>query len=145
MSVRSLFDVSTLLALFDPLHIGSSVTRQWWSENRDEGWASCPLTQNGFLRIISQATYPNAVPLGTAIALLTAQIADSNHEFWPDEISLTDTERFDHAGMLGPKQITDIYLLGLAVRNDARFVTLDRSISIISVRNATASNLVVLG
>lgn len=143
--MRSLLDVSILLALFDSLHVQNSLAMEWWRGNGSQGWASCPLTQNGFLRIVSQASYTNVLPVGTAIALLAAQIADSDHEFWPDDISVTDIECFDPDRILGPKQITDIYLLALAVKNGGRLVTLDRSISITAVRNATQANLVLLG
>jgi len=143
--VRSLLDVSVLLALFDSLHVQNSIAKEWWRKNKDVGWASCPLTQNGFLRIVSQARYSNVISIDTAIALLAAQITDSDHEFWPDDISLIETERFNRDRILGPKQITDIYLLALALRNGGRLVTLDRSISVASVGNATEENLVVLG
>jgi toxin-antitoxin system PIN domain toxin len=143
--VRSLFGVSFLLALFDTGHVQHTPATRWWSDNRTEGWASCPITQNGFVRIVSQASYPNATSPGIALVLLAAQIKDSDHEFWPDDISLTELERFNHENILGPKQITDIYLLALAVRNRGRLVTLDRSISTTAVRDATQANLVVLG
>lgn len=73
--MRALFDVNMLLALFDPQHVQHAKALTWWSENRDHGWASCPLTENGFLRIASQPSYTNPLPMAQAITLLKAQIA----------------------------------------------------------------------
>src|SRR5262245_4633150 len=92
------------------------------------GWASCPLTQNGFARIVSKPGYDRPVPLQTALAALTAQLAQSEHEFWQDDISITDGRFFDRSHILGPNQITDVYLLALAVKNAGRFVTFDRGL-----------------
>lgn len=143
--MRALFDVSTLLALFDPGHVMHRVAMTWWKSNRVHGWASCPISQNGFVRIISQRSYQRPVPLPDALATFQAQVARGGHEFWSDDVSILDAERVDHTRLLGPAQITDIYLLALAVRHNGRLVTLDRSIDKTSVRNARAENLVILG
>ncbi len=143
--MRALFDVSMLLALFDPGHVMHRVAMAWWMSNRVHGWASCPLSENGFLRIISQRSYARPVPLPDALATFQAQVARGGHEFWPDDVSILDAERVDHTRLLGPAQITDIYLLALAVRHNGRLVTLDRSIDTTSVRNAAPANLVILG
>ena len=79
-----------------------------------------------------------------ALGVLRAQIAGPNHEFWPDDISIADDSLFDHAHILGPNQITDVYLLALAVKNGGRLVTFDRGLPIKSVRGAEARHLVVL-
>lgn len=143
--MRALFDVSMLLALFDPGHVMHRVAKSWWKSNRAHGWASCPLSENGFLRIISQRSYSRPVPLPDALATIQAQVARGGHEFWPDDVSILDAEGIDHTRLLGPAQITDIYLLALAVRHNARLVTLDRSIDRTSVRNARTESLVILG
>ena len=143
--MRALFDVSTLLALFDPGHVMHRVAMTWWKSNRAHGWASCPLSENGFVRIISQRSYPRAVPLPDALATIKAQVARGGHEFWPDDLSILDAERINHTRLLGPAQITDIYLLALAVRHNGRLVTLDRSMDSTSVRNAAPANIVILG
>lgn len=143
--MRALFDVSTLLALFDPGHVMHRVAMSWWKSNQADGWASCPLSENGYLRIISQRSYTRPVPLPDALATFQAQVARGGHEFWPDDLSILDAQGIDHARLLGPAQITDIYLLALAVRHNGRLVTLDRSIDRASVRKARPENLVILG
>jgi toxin-antitoxin system PIN domain toxin len=142
--MRALFDVSMLLALFDPVHVHHRNALTWWAANCAEGWASCPLTQNGFLRIASQPSYANPMPLPQALSTFHAQLAKGGHEFWPDDISIIDREKIDHSRLLGPRQITDICLLALAVRHGGRFVTLDRGISWQAVKGAEASHLVVV-
>ena len=143
--MRALFDVSMLLALFDAGHVMHRVAMTWWKSNRVNGWASCSLSENGFLRIISQRSYPRPVPLPDALATIQAQVARGGHEFWPDDLSILDAERINHTRLLGPAQITDIYLLALAVRHNGRLVTLDRSMDSTSVRNAAPANIVILG
>jgi uncharacterized protein len=142
--VRALFDVNMLLALFDPGHIHHGGAQAWWRSYRLEGWATCPLTQNGFVRIISKPGYQRSIALSTAIALLTAQISQSDHEFWPDNVSITDDKLFDRGHILGPNQITDVYLLALAVKNGGRLVTFDRGVPLKAARGAEARHLAVL-
>jgi toxin-antitoxin system PIN domain toxin len=139
-----LLDVNVLLALSDLAHIHHGRARSWWATHSSAGWASCPLTQNGFARIISKPGYTNPFPLQTALASLAAQIAHSDHEFWPDDISVTDGHIFDRNHILGPNQITDVYLLALAVKNGGRLVTFDRGPPLKAVRGAEARHLVVL-
>jgi len=142
--MRALFDVSMLLALFDPGHVHHHTALTWWAESRAEGWASCPLTQNGFLRIASQPSYSNPVSLPQAISTFRAQIAKGGHAFWPDDISIMDDAHIDYSRLLGPRQLTDVYLLALAVRHGGRFVTLDRSISWQAARGASEASLVAI-
>jgi toxin-antitoxin system PIN domain toxin len=142
--MRALLDVNVLLALSDRGHSQYVPARNWWAANEAAGWASCPLTQNGFARVASQSGYERPMPLRVAIAALADQITQSDHEFWPDSISIADAELFDHAYILGPKQITDVYLLALAVKNGGRLVTFDRGLPLKAVRGAEARHLVVL-
>jgi toxin-antitoxin system PIN domain toxin len=142
--VRALLDVNVLLALFDRGHIHHSAAISWWSNNGNGGWASCPLTQNGFVRIASQKGYPRPSPLSDVLSIFSKQIAKDDHQFWPDDISITDDHFFDHRFILGPKQITDVYLLGLAVKNGGRLVTFDRGLPLKAVRSAEARHLVAL-
>lgn len=130
--------------MFDPAHVHHNLAQEWWRGNRNMGWASCPLTQNGFLRVISRPTYPNPFHIHQAADILLAQINEPGHLFWPDNLSLVDATDFDRDRILGPNQITDIYLLGLAVRNNGRLVTFDRAISLAAVHGARAQHLVVL-
>jgi uncharacterized protein len=142
--VRSLLDVNVLIALFQPRHVHHERAHEWWAENGTDGWSSCPLTQNAFVRIVTQPGFPNALSALAAIELLGEEISRTDHAFWPDDISLLDPQRFDATQIRGPKQLTDLYLLALAIKNDARLATFDRSISASAVRGAQARHLVVM-
>jgi toxin-antitoxin system PIN domain toxin len=143
--VRALLDVNMLVALSDPEHIHHSRAFAWWNEHQDEGWASCPLTQNGFVRVISGAGYKKPRRLADALAQLSGLVALPSHVFWLDDLSLADPAVFDHGHLLGPNQITDAYLLALAVKNGGRLVTFDRSVALRAVRGAQAQHGVMLG
>jgi toxin-antitoxin system PIN domain toxin len=142
--VRALLDVNVLLALFDPDHPHHLAARSWWTDEQGQGWASCPLTQNGFVRIISAPTYQRSLPIEEAIRLLRSQLLKPGHVFWPDDISLTDPTLFDRERLRSAKQITDVYLLALAVKNGGRLVTFDRSVDLAAVRRAEPRHLVAL-
>jgi predicted nucleic acid-binding protein len=109
-----------------------------------EGWASSPLTQNGVLRIMSQPAYPQALPVGELMTRLHRSFSHSLHEFWADDISLVDPAHFRAEHIHGHRQLTDIYLLALAVRHGGRFVTFDTRIALSAVHGAEASHLVHL-
>jgi uncharacterized protein len=142
--MRALFDVNVLLALVQPDHVHFDRAQQWWEANQEHGWASCPLTQNGFARIISQQTYLKPLRTAEAVARLAEQIERTDHVFWPDDVSIADPAIFDPSGILGPNQITDVYLLALAVRNNGRFATLDSAVSLRAVRGAEPRHLVMI-
>lgn len=142
--MRALLDINVLLALFDPDHVHHARASEWWGSHETFGWASCPLTQNGFARIVSKPGYTNPTPLRKALAHLALQMARPEHQFWPDEISITDPLLFDPGRILGPNKITDIYLLGLAVKNGGRLVTFDKGVPIAAVKGARAEHLVSL-
>jgi len=142
--VRSLLDVNVLVALFDAQHIHHAAAQDWWAENRSSGWASCPLTQNGYVRVMSQPRYPNSITSTFACDLLARQTADTNHVFWPDDVSLLQSDLFDRQNILGPKQLTDIYLLGLAVTHGGRLATFDEAIPLRAVMSAEPHHLAVI-
>ncbi len=142
--MRALLDINLLLALHDKLHVHHERARHWLAAEKTSGWASCPLTENGYLRISSQPNYPAKLTVQGAHTRLMASIAQSDHAFWPDDVSLLDTTVVEPARLLGPNQITDIYLLALAVKNGGRLVTFDRTVPIAAVRGARAENLIVL-
>jgi len=142
--MRALFDVNVLLAVLQPDHAHHEPAQQWWAANRAAGWASCPISQNGFVRIISQPRYPKPMALAVAVGVFIDLIEGTDHHFWPDDISLLDAQHVDPTRILGPRQLTDIYLLALAVKNGGRFVTFDRAIPVGAVRGATDNHLVVI-
>jgi uncharacterized protein len=142
--MRALLDVNVLLALMDSAHVHHRSALAWWRNERDTGWASCPLTQNGFVRITCQGRYPKRPTAAQAIEQLRLQLAEPSHEFWPDDISIAEAALFDRAYILGPKHISDVYLLALAVKNGGRFVTFDRGVPLRAVRGAEPRHLAVI-
>ena len=142
--MRALLDVNVLIALLDADHLHHDLATAWLERELHHGWASCPITQNGCLRIMSQPSYPNPMPLPQVASRLAEAAADKSHAFWPDDISLLDGQIFDWRGVLGHRQVTDAYLLALAVRNGGRFVTLDRRVSPGLISGAGERHLVVL-
>jgi uncharacterized protein len=142
--VRALLDLNVLISMLDEHHIHYSKAHDWWKQNSAHGWASCPLTQNGFLRILSQPRYNAPVPLSEAFRFLCEATESDDHRFWPDDISLLDKQRINHAHVLGPNQLADIYLVALAVEHGGRLVTFDRAIPIAAVRGAKPHHLMVI-
>ena len=126
--MRALLDVNVLIALLDRDHEHHGVARRWLEDNMAHGWATCTTTQNGCLRIMSQPKYPNSLPVESVADLLTDMTATEHHEFWPDATSLLTPGVIDWRQVQGPRQITDLYLLALAARNEGRFVTFDKRI-----------------
>src|SRR6266566_1141111 len=126
--MRALFDVNVLLALLQHDHAHHEGAQQRWAGNHMAGWASCPLTENGFVRIISQPRYPKPVTSAAAIALLHAATATALHEFWPADITLLDPSMVDRSRVHGPRQLTDLYLLALAVNKGGCLATFDDGI-----------------
>jgi toxin-antitoxin system PIN domain toxin len=142
--VRALFDVNVLISILDEQHVHHWVAHEWWAANQSDGWATCPLTENGMVRIMSQPTYKNPIAATFAVDLLAEQVERTDHAFWPADLSLRDTEVFDPARILGPNQIADAYLLGLAATHGGRLVTFDQAIPLRAVRRASGRHLVVL-
>jgi len=111
-----------------------------------EGWATCPLTINGCVRIVSGKAVSAAPQTPGEVADRLREFCHSpHHHFWPDDVSLLDDQRFDTTLLAGPRQITDAYLLGLAVKHGGRLVTFDQGIAVHVVTGAEAKHLCVLG
>ena len=142
--MRSLLDVNVLIALFDADHSLHAPALRWLEDNARAGWASCPLTQNGCIRVMSQPRYPNSVPVDAIARRLREASAHSRHEFWPDDVSILDEGAIDTTRVHGPKQLTDVYLLALAVARGGRLVTFDRSLPLAAVAGAQKKHLVVI-
>jgi uncharacterized protein len=142
--VRALLDVNVLIALLDSDHASHDSAINWFAKHAREGWASCPITQNGCIRIMSNLGYPNPLPVRAVIEHLTDACRQDVHEFWPDEVSLLDSDVVDASRIHGPRPLTDIYLLALAVQHEGRLVTFDSGILLAAVRNATSQNLLIL-
>ena len=144
--MRALFDVNMLIALFDPDHLFHEKAHEWWSQHRNLGWASCTLTENGLIRILSNPKYSPDRPFTPLDILKRLQeyIHQSDHVLIKESPSLLDKSLYQIQPQCRSAEITDIFLLGLAVRNQMRLVTFDRGISLSNVKDATSDHLVVL-
>lgn len=143
--MRALLDVNVLVALLDAAHIHHIEATTWLARNLRHGWASCPLTQNGCLRILSLPGYLNRQAPREVASRLAEAVADPSHAFWPDSLSLLDAAHVSWDHVLGTRQITDVYLLALAVSHGGRLVTFDQAISLHAVPGAARKHLHVLG
>jgi toxin-antitoxin system PIN domain toxin len=141
---RALLDINILLALLDAEHLDHRKAREWFRSQGGAGWASCAVTQMGFVRIISQPRYGAPCTATEAIGRLADAVATEHHQFWPCEVAVTDAAAVDRVRVLGPGQVTDVYLLALAVAHAGRFVTLDRNVPLSAVPGASEKNLLVL-
>lgn len=142
--MRALLDVNVLIALLDGAHVHHERARDWLAANIAHGWASSPITQNGCVRILGQPGYPQPIPIAQAIEKLRRATATAHHEFWPDDVSVLDVQRLDAQRIHGPKQLTDLYLLALAVHHGGRFVSFDSRIARSAVHGAATGHLVLL-
>ena len=142
--MRALLDVNVLIALLDQAHPHHDMALSWLKANIKHGWASCPITQNGCVRIMSQASYPGPRPVAQIIERLRAAIDHSAHEFWPDSTSIVDSRAVDGTRVHRARQITDTYLLALTVKHAGRLVTFDSGIALSAVKGAKPQHLVTL-
>jgi hypothetical protein len=141
----ALLDVNVLIALLDPQHVFHGVCVDWFQRHRAAGWATCPITVNGCARVLGNPRYfegPGSVE--AAMRGVKRLCRDRHHTFWPDGLSLADEFLFDFAAIAGPSQVTDVYLLALAVHRNARFVTLDERVNLRAVRGAGPAHLLKL-
>lgn len=142
--LRALLDVNVLIALLDGDHTSHRSAMSWFTEHGSRGWASCPITQNGCVRIMSHPGYPNTHAVVEIVERLRAATEHEAHTFWPDTESVLDQQLIDPTRVHGPRQLTDVYLLALAVKNDGCLVTFDASIATGAVKRAKAEHLVTL-
>ncbi len=142
--MQALLDVNVLVALLDAGHLHHRSATGWLAAHAAEGWASCPLTQNGCIRILSLPGYPNPQPPGAVAERLGAATAGALHTFWPDALSLLEPNRLRWDRVLTSRRVTDAYLLALAVAQRGRLVTFGRGSATSAVVGATARHLVTL-
>jgi Predicted nucleic acid-binding protein, contains PIN domain len=142
--MSALLDVNVLISLLDADHSLHTRATKWFAAHARSGWASCPITQNGCIRIMSHPSYPNALPVRSVMDRLAEASASAFHEFWADDISLLDTKISIPTRIHGPRQITDLYLLALAVRHHGQFVTFDASVTMDAIKGAEEKHLLIL-
>ncbi|MFN0069274.1 MAG: TA system VapC family ribonuclease toxin [Limisphaerales bacterium] len=125
-----LLDTNLLIALLWPGHEKHDLALKWFTRHRAKGWATCPFTQAGFVRIVSNPAFSrDAVQPREAAQVLSANTAAKDHEFWPDVLPFAEAVAFAGVRLLGHQQVTDAYLLGLAIRRGGVLATLDQRIA----------------
>lgn len=123
---RFLLDANVLIALMDPAHVHHGRAHTWFKASGSRAWASCPLTQNAVLRIVGSPRYPNSPGTPAAVGILFARFLElPGHQFWPDDLSLLGNRQVRASSLLSSSQITDSYLLALAVAHGGQLATLD--------------------
>ena len=141
----ALLDVNVLVALFDPASPSHDSAHEWFGREGWQCWATCAITLNGCVRVLSNPAYPTAkVRPDEVIAMLRRACTSPGHQFWPDTVNLLDGSLIRPELIGGHKNITDISLLALAVRNNGQLVTVDRAISLRSVIGAEPHHLRLL-
>jgi uncharacterized protein len=140
----ALLDVNFLIALMDPEHEFHAAAHVWFQQQRHFGWATCPITENGCLRILSRPGYPVQGLTATRVRdMMTEFVGLEGHRFWPDSVSILEPDRFDLQSARS-NAITDLYLLSLAVANRGRLVTFDQRIHWEWVRGSAPGNLEIV-
>jgi len=139
----TLLDANVLIALGDAGHVHEAAALRFFRDQAvPEGWATCPLTENAFLRILGQPGYPRSFGSSAdARRVLQRLLAAPGHVFWPDSLSIADTRLFP--SLPASKDLTDLYLLGLAVKNRGRFATFDRRLNPALIPGGTDAYLVI--
>jgi toxin-antitoxin system PIN domain toxin len=137
---RYLLDVNVLIALIDPAHVQHELAHTWFATRGSAAWATCPLTENGVLRIVGHHRYPGSPGTPADVAtLLRALHALPGHQCWPDQISLMDKQFVQSDRLLTSAQVTDSYLLALAVSKQGQLATFDRRLVVDAVIGGAAA------
>jgi toxin-antitoxin system PIN domain toxin len=124
-----LLDVNVLIGLLWPAHESHSEIQRWFARNARQGWATCPFTQAAFVRIISNPAFSaDAVTPQEAISVLNSNLAHRFHRFWKADVPFAQAVEGFRDTLVGHQQVTDAYLLGLAIHNNGKLATLDRAV-----------------
>jgi uncharacterized protein len=125
-----LLDANVLIALAWPEHEAHTRVGRWFSRHSRSGWATCPFTESAFVRILSNPLFsPDALTPQNAVAVLEANVSLPGHQFWPASISVLEAVENVGKNLVGHRQVTDAYLLGLAIQQKGKLATLDRAIA----------------
>lgn len=134
-----LLDVSVLIALIDPMHVAHDTVHDWFRAEGSDSWATCPLTENGVVRIVSNSKYLHSPGPPAVVGNVLAGLREHpGHIFWPDDISVIDTRHIDIGSVPTSAHVTDAYLLALAKHRKGKLATLDRRLQTASVANGAA-------
>jgi uncharacterized protein len=140
-----LLDANILIAMAWPTHSAHAKVEDWLSRHAHDEWATCPLTQTAFVRIISNPSFsPDALRPGDAVNLLQAYLSHPAHRFWPDEIGFVEALKPFTERLTGHQQVTDAYLLGLAIHKKGKLATLDQAVLSLLPQKTRAADFVEL-
>ena len=140
-----LLDVNVLIALLWPPHEAHARAQRWFAQNARHGWATCAMTQAGFVRIVSNPVFSRrSVSPRDALEVLSGSLQHPAHHFWTEDIGVTEALAHFGRRLLGHQQITDAYLLGLAIQKKGKLATLDASLSSLLSDQTTARSRLVL-
>lgn len=135
--MTALPDVNLLVALAWPRHAHHEAAHGWFANRTQGAWATCPITQCGFVRVLSNPSIVGVeVRPAEALAVLAKMTADSAHRFWADDVPLPSIEIAPHRYLTGHRQLTDYYLLGLAVHHGGVLVTFDKGVATLVPQNS---------
>lgn len=141
-----LLDVNVLIALIDPGHVAHESAHGWFEATGQADWATCPLTENGVIRIVGNARYPNTPGSPAAVVEIVAALrALPGHSFWPDDFSLVDAPHVNPARILTSAQVTDTYLLALARAKGGSLASFDRRLSVTAVAGGKSALHLIAG
>ena len=139
-----LLDTNVLIALARPEHVAHEKVRRWYKESGAKAWATCPLTECGFVRIVcNPAFFAPAPDVAEALALLMALTQSAGHRFWAADLPITKAAELFGNRLLGHQQVTDAYLLALAIEKKGEIVSLDRGLATLA-GSEYAENLLLL-
>jgi uncharacterized protein len=140
-----LLDVNVLIALMWPAHEGHTEVQSWFRQKSGEGWATCPFTQAAFVRVISNPAFSrDAVTPQEAMKILDTNVKHTSHRFWADEIGFVQAAVPFAKRLEGHQQVTDAYLLGLAMHKRGSLATMDRGILALLPNKSPERDLVVV-
>lgn len=145
MKAAFLLDTNVLIAMAWTTHVSHKKALGWLATHASLGWATCPLTQAGFVRVVSNPAFsPNALSPRDALALLQSNLTHTGHTFWADAPSLAEAVEPFSKQISGHQQINDAYLLGLAIHKGGKIATMDRAILGLLPEKSRASNFIQL-
>ena len=140
--MSALLDVNVLVALAWPNHIHHRAAASWFLQEHPQGWATCPLTESGFVRVSSnRRVIPDARAPSEAIELLRRLRQQRGHGFWVDDIAISDCSEVDTTRLSGYRQVTDAHLVALAIRRGGRLVTFDQTIEALGAPSEAVETL----
>ncbi|MGH9380333.1 MAG: TA system VapC family ribonuclease toxin [Thermoanaerobaculia bacterium] len=140
-----LLDVNLFVALAWPSHVHHALAHRWFRRNHEDGWATCPLTQSGFVRVsCNRLVLPQPASPRDAVLLLRELIELPGHVFWSDDVSIARSQACALDYLTGHRQVTDAHLLALATLRGGRLATLDRRIEALVPEGVEPSEVLLL-